>query len=263
MIFLEDITSGKRSFLLAKNRLVNKNLELKSIPCLELQTIVLGVETLMDVYNELSGADCVVPVNIEELKYFSDSSVCLSWLHSYFGKFEKMNKKSVCVMNRLNTISVLCDKFPVEFGFCAGCENPADAITRPMSYRQLIKTNYFSGPDVSETSGDVPTIIVPNPLMSCDQDAIVSQLGTTEQVTEKKLKYAPLINVQNVSSLSKIINIYRYVLKFINVLKLRGKQVMHEATYDEALHKLILCDQHEHFGGLFVYFNSKTKTMHA
>ena len=58
-----------------------------------------------------------------------------------------MNKRSTFVLNRLDKICLLCDRFPIKFKFDAGFENPADYITRPISHRCLMKSVYFTGPD--------------------------------------------------------------------------------------------------------------------
>ena len=48
VLYLVNITTGEISFLTARNKLVSKQLQTKSVPCLELQGITLGVETLID-----------------------------------------------------------------------------------------------------------------------------------------------------------------------------------------------------------------------
>ena len=85
VIFIQDITSGKVSFLMAKNRLVNRQLSTKSIPALEFQAITLGTEILIDLYRELSGPSCVHPINILNLYLYSDSMVSLSWICTQVG----------------------------------------------------------------------------------------------------------------------------------------------------------------------------------
>ena len=44
VLYLLNQTTGELSFVLAKNRIVNKQLENKTIPTLELQAIMLGVK---------------------------------------------------------------------------------------------------------------------------------------------------------------------------------------------------------------------------
>ena len=107
VLFLQDLETKEVSFLLAKNRLVNKQLECKSIPSLEFQAISLGTETLIDTYKELSGSGCIRPILIIDLVLYTDSLVSLSWLNAYHNKLDKMQKRSVFVMNRLEHINKL------------------------------------------------------------------------------------------------------------------------------------------------------------
>ena len=157
VIYMQNISTGKVSFVFAKNRIVNKQLESKSMPSLELQGITLAVEEIICLYEELSGSSCMMPIKICELIIYSDSFVALSWVHGFSAKLDKMQKCSVFVQNRLHTINELCNKHPIHFSFVSGCENPADCITRSLSFKQLQKTNYFSGPKflLNETEGQL------------------------------------------------------------------------------------------------------------
>ena len=93
-VYIQDRTNNHVSFLLSKNRIVNRKLEAKTIPALEFMGIILGAETLLDLKRELSGPYCVSPINITDLTLYTDSLVCLSWLNSY-AKLAKMNKQTV------------------------------------------------------------------------------------------------------------------------------------------------------------------------
>ena len=55
VVYAKNLNSNQISFLTAKNRIVNKQLELKSIPSLELHAIALGVETLKELKNGIIG----------------------------------------------------------------------------------------------------------------------------------------------------------------------------------------------------------------
>ena len=66
-IYIQNILSNVVTFLLAKNRIVNKQLESKSIPSLELMGILLGAETLRDLRNDLAGPQSVCPIIITEI----------------------------------------------------------------------------------------------------------------------------------------------------------------------------------------------------
>ena len=215
VIYIESLTTNKISFLLAKNRIVNKKLDNKSIPSLELQAIVLGAELLVELYNEMTGPSCVIPLNIYELALFSDSLVRLFWLDSHVNKFDKMNRKTVFVNNRLDTISRLCSQVPIKFGFCAGQDNPADCISRCLSYKQLIRSNYFNPPKTI-FNADMYNIIIPNPSIN---PVDVSQCHTTTY--EPIVSLTPLIDVNKYSSFSKLRKVVEIVLGFVNKLKTR------------------------------------------
>ena len=131
-MYLLNTVTNELSFLLSRNRMVNRQLEGKSIPSLELQGIALGTEVLIETYKELCGESSVEPIRVEELLLFSDSVVCLSWINSYTNKLEKMSGRSIFVKNRLLDISKLCETFPVKYAFCAGNANPADLCYSPM-----------------------------------------------------------------------------------------------------------------------------------
>ena len=152
VLYLKNNTTGKISFLQAKNRMVGNTTEGKTIPKLELHAIMLGVEVITDIMNELTGENASIPIDIDKLYVFSDSAVALSWLDSYVNKLSKMQQCNTFVMNRLDKIVSMCEKHPIKFAFIAGLENPADQITRPTSYKQLMNSNYLKGLDMGGTS---------------------------------------------------------------------------------------------------------------
>ena len=70
VIYIVDTSSMNVSFVLAKNRIINKQLEHKSIPPLEIQGVAFATEVLLDLYQELAGPVCVNPINIIGLHVF-------------------------------------------------------------------------------------------------------------------------------------------------------------------------------------------------
>lgn len=186
VIYLKHQETGIVSFLTAKSRVVNKQLETKTIPTLEFQAMCLGVETLLEIYQDLAGPSAVVPIKITNLELFSDSMVCLHWLNSYVHNYDKMHKRSVFVMNRLRAIDKMCQVHPVNFNYIEGHENPADNISRPVSYKKLANTNYFDGPkflssrDSKVVEHGCFTVTVPNPLARRG-DEVPSSVDSEEQ----------------------------------------------------------------------------------
>ena len=152
VVYVESLDTGKRTFLMSRNRMVNKNLEDKTIPSMEIHASSLGTEVLIDICNDLAGRNCIKPLKIMNLQVYTDSLVCLHWLNEASNKFSKLQKRSVLVINRLNHISKLCETHEVSFAYVAGIVNPADCTTRCLSPKQLSKSNYFCGPDLYSSS---------------------------------------------------------------------------------------------------------------
>ena len=96
--------SGKASFIQAKNRMVNNQLKNKSIPSLDLNAIVLGVETLMGLHKDISGPSCMKPINVTEMVLYTDSICALHWLNPSSQKMDRMQKRSTFVVNRIDNI---------------------------------------------------------------------------------------------------------------------------------------------------------------
>ena len=113
----------------------------------------------------------ILPIDISEMQLFTDSMISLHWLNSYNYKLDKMNKQTVFVLNRLEHISRQCSKFVINFSFVATSCNPADCLSRALSHKQLLKTNYIRGPSFlrgsTTTSFDVT---IPNPVSKPNLD---------------------------------------------------------------------------------------------
>ena len=273
VIYLHNKTSNKITFVFAKNRIVNQQLNTKSVPALELQAILLGVQNLIELYSDLCGSTCLVPINVSALKLYSDSLVALSWLNSYSRSLDKMQKKPIFVLNRLEQISKLCSKHPVNFAFISGTENPGDCITRPMSHKQLICTNYITDPNLNSVSleqscNDLLTITIPNPQMTQSEIAPHTLVAATHLAMDFPEQ---LIPIDRFSSFKRLISVYGRVLNFVHKLKCRMKK-KHPEKYshlltsdfnyrDTARLKIIRIEQQREFSDIFDYFNAKEKSL--
>ena len=251
VLYIINERTNECNFLLSKNRVVSKTLESKSIPCLELTALTLGVEIILETFTELTGSLSVDPIIVNDLILCSDSLCAINWVMS-LNKLEKLNRHSVFVRNRLNRIKLLCETHPINFKFCAGIKNPADAVTRPFSYKMLAKTNYLSGlsiSDIESMNTEVYSdIIVPN--LSISSNIAVNIEATHEH----------LLDITRVSSLSKLVNIYSFVIKFIRILKSRVLKC-DMSKNNSPLHEVIFRDQSEHFPDIQEYFNCNTRIL--
>ena len=266
VLYILDKNSGKISYLLAKNRLIAKNLKEKSIASLELLAIEFGTKLLQKVYNDLAGSKTMFPINIQNLKLFSDSTISLDWIRSHAHTFDKMNRKPVFIMNRLNAITKECNKKPVEFNFISGQENVADCITRTLSFKVLSKSRYWIGPTFESVMSYVDPILVPNTNM-------LTQISVcaAEEIQQ-------IVDHDRFSSFAKLSKVYFFVLKFAKkMLKtLKNENTLEELEKNEntleepfsnakchrqALTELFLRDQENHYPEIKKYFLNKPKNL--
>jgi len=271
VLFLHNLVTDEVSFVMAKNRIVNKQLQNKSIPSLELQGVVLATECLLDLYDQLSGPSCILKLKISNLFVYSDSLVSLSWLSSFSNDLAKMQKHSVFVQNRLKYVGELCCKHPVNFSFVSGFENPADAITRCMSHKTLSNSNYFSGPEYlkgnrsSEMScKDTLNVIIPNPAICVSMDV---NICADHPVTNDWCRDLEKIS-DRCSSFAKVVSIHTYVLKFVQSLKRKINLKVGTDKYEiltdvdcklQSYRSVIRSDQQKHFPEIFQYFEGKCR----
>lgn len=259
-IYIQNKRTNHVHFLLSKNRMVSSNLESKSIPSLELLSIVLGTETIAQLKLELSGPSCLNPVKISECQVFSDSLVALSWINSYFVKLDKMNKQSVFIMNRLERLRKLTDICPCEFSFVDGIENPADYITRPVSHKILLKTNYLAGPKFltnlhpEGSKRNIMNIKVPF-------DRNLTSVYSGQVTTEETFSDVYLSNPNKFSKFSSLVKTFALVYQFCEKIKGKIKSVSpHKESLgvnDRALMFVLKEEQRRNFPEIFKYFAIK------
>ena len=176
--YIKNLKTNSVQLIGSKQRLVNKQMETKTIPTLELQAITLGVEYVLDWKEELSGSKCLFPINIERVRLYTDSTISLNWLSSYCHKHDKLQNLSIFTKNRLEFIERKCRIFPIEFNFVGTNSNAADAMTRTLSPKQLMKSCYLTGPDflrgpLEAVSPDGLSIVISAATMVCSSAAVV------------------------------------------------------------------------------------------
>ena len=260
VVFVKDLETLQVGFLLAKNRVVGKNLETKSIPSLELNALSLGVETAFDVKNELCSDELCNPINIAGIEIYTDSMISLNWLDGMTNKLTKsQNKLSVFVRNRLFKIQTMCEKFPITFNFIAGEENPADQVTRIVSCKQLSKSNYYHGPGFLSNVSSVPNVL--SVTVPCPSFTVQSVVVNSSPVD---VEHKHLLSVEKYSSFSKYLRVYSLIFKFVHKLKVKAKIKNFNAESCEPnfinmakLHAL-KCDQSMYFADCVNYFKKST-----
>ena len=258
-LHLQERSTGKISFLASKNHIVNTQLESKSIPSLEFHSISLGVEELINCAEQLAGDNNYTPIKISSLTLFTDSACCLGWLKAGGIKLDKMTKVSPFVKNRLEKIIKLCNKRPVQFNFTNGLKNPADCVTRCLSYAQLCRSTYFIGPPVDDPDCTTSDMNVRIPQTETSDDSIHGLQTIIEQPSVQA------VDLNRFSSFAKLFSSYKIWLKFLNKLKQRANMKYNRShiikteyqiqqdTYD----LLVRSDQLEHFKEEIEFLDSK------
>ncbi|XP_068214773.1 uncharacterized protein [Palaemon carinicauda] len=266
VVFICHVETNQCCFLQSKNRMVNTHLKNKSIPSLELNAVLFGVESLMELHRDLTGDVCMKPINISELLLYTDSICSLHWLNSCVSKMEKMQRLGVFTTNRLNSIQRLCEKYPVKFCFVSGKENPADSTTRPFSYRSLMKTNFLIGPDsyFIKTEEEL-YVVIPNPLTVDKMAPVIDHnvyVGINFEHSPNSSGNAHLIDPNDISDFRRLVLIHRRVLRCIMKWKqkigIEGNPISPNSNlFAQALTQIISTEQKLFFPEVFSYFQDQ------
>ena len=270
VLYLKDLETNQVSFLLAKSKVLNDDMRRKTIPTLELKGIEFGVETLIDAYQSIAGETVVIPVNIESLYLYTDSTACLGWLNSHSIKYDKIQRLSVFVRNRLDCIDNLCKIKSVKFRHVSGEINPADSVSRPTSYRVLQKDLFYYGPNFlkSDLENDKmdSTIIIPNPFLRNGENLTQSLVTTALNINTSQTPGERAIPIEKFSDFERMVQVTRNVLIFVNKLKKRvqiKKNIEMPTTSKkfrtEAINSLLQQEQMQYFREIFEYFEKSPK----
>ena len=260
VIYLRENISNRVSLLCSKSKLVNTQLSGKGVPTLEFQALTYGLESMINIYSELTDSRLAVRIKFNSLILYTDSMVSLSWLRSYHCQLEKrQSKTSIFIMNRLNQIGKICERHSVTFKFIEGCFNPADVMTKPISHKLLMRSNYISGPECIYDAAQDSVISVTLP----DKTFKIQNLTCSLE-----LKMYHLIPIDRFSSLDKLLNAYCYVFKFIHKLKSRVEAKRNDSFVfvpynyrSKALDYILWVDQNLHFSKIFNFFSLTPKNV--
>ena len=273
-IYLHNVTENIVGFIRGKNRVVNKQLRQKSIPTLEFLAISFGVEVLFEVFNELTGIDCVEPISINNLYVYTDSYVALNWLNNY-NQMQKLRNLSVFTINRLNKIVTLCKNEPVTFKFVSGLDNPSDFVTREVSERKLRSTNYILGPEFlknpSLCGGDLIEVQVPNMVAKFHKteyrlDQGPGLIGSMHEVNDKQVTIYDK-QLERFLKFKSLLNSYVGQIRFINnirtSLKNKGNPKFKNVPIlkdnelrSVAMRQIIKSDQAKWYSEILQYFDA-------
>ena len=224
---------NEKTFLFAKSKLapMNKGKEL-SVPTLELMGVVLSLKclpTILEAYKS---------IKFQFVNICVDAQVVLNWLLTGEPKV-----KSKFVRNRVLEVNQLISEiksdynFPVIFRYVNTEQNPADLITRGLSYKKYLSNKQFwlQGPEWLTNDftqwPDAPLLSV-----SPDYKHKVS-VHFTARVPKVN---TGIFNINNFSSYEKLLRCTAYVFKLVSKVKGGDPKV-------KALNYWIKVAQSEHF----------------
>ena len=208
-----------------------------SIPRLEL----LGAYILALLVNTVTQS---LPDNVWTIFYWIDSLSALCWIRN-----DKCWKQFV--RERVNTIRNLTDKN--SWRFCPGTLNPADLPTRGISAQSLSDNQlWWNGPCFLQSTEDQwpEDPLIPNNIEAVNSELVKNQpnvyhsLVTNDpDIKETRVQLDKVIECNKFSSLTRLLRVTSYVLRFIYNLK---KSVPGEHTHDKHLSKELTASEIEH-----------------
>ena len=194
------------SFVSASSKLAPK--AATSMPRLELNAAVEACKSANKLVTDLKHKP-------NAIYFHSDSQIVLGYLNNQRRRFSKYIERRINVINNL---------FPDGHWFYISTkENPADHASRPSTPQEILSSNWLEGPSfLWSPSFDPETSSIPAPLPTIlpEEELEVSILST------KVVKPSPFSHLfPKFSSFRKLINVFKYVLKFARILdKIRQRK---------------------------------------
>ena len=199
----------------------------QSIPRLELLSALLLARLVRSVSNSLESQ-----LTLNPPRCFTDSRVALYWIRGNNKEWKQF------VQNRAIEIRKLVP--PKHWSYCRSQDNPADIPSRGNSPRELTHNKlWWSSPDWLNLQ-EMNTIEESEMPAECVTEMKVSthSLLTSNSST---VKLEQFISCENYSSLSKLLRVTAYVIRFIRLLKNKAKSsdtirpnILEQEEIDEA-----------------------------
>lgn len=256
VLYMVEKESKRVSFVASHNKILNKNLQGRTMPVLELAAIEYGVDKGLNLYKFLT--ECLVPFTICDLFLFTDSTIALCWLNDSENLRNKSQKRSIYVNNRINNIIDKCKEVhSIKIGHIGTSENCADLTTRVVSYNKLRNSNFISGPNIlKEDFSYMEWLIVPNPLVN-NISGLPRLVVGTANVENECLEFP--LDLSRFSSLNKAVRTLMKVKTFINNSMIKiDKLSSLDSSYQACKKDIIKSDQQKLFPDIFRFFSIKT-----
>lgn len=263
VMYMKDET-GRVSYINAHNRILDKTLKGRTMPVLEFLALEFAVEKGLDVYKTFTS--CPVPLKIEEVLLFTDSTIALNWLVKAEYAKSKMQTRSAYVNNHIEKVVANCrEVHPVKFCHVGSQENSADIVSRLVSPRKLKSTCLVTGPSFLQSMEDFEWVTVPNHDADNSLELPKFAMNKVEIEVNSSNAVSNIINLDKFSSLHKAVKVLQLVKKYINKLTLKVNQnkgsnrVCMDESYVGCETEILRCDQRNTFPEIFRYFESSNK----
>ena len=190
----------------------------KTLPTLELMSVFLALKCLPTVVSALNN-------QVKDIVIHVDAQIVLSWILTGHVK-----TKNVFARNRVTDITEMRTELrrkhhlECKFAYVPTDYNPADLLTRGLSFNQFLEREYFwlHGPNYQN-----PGIIMGKGKLGClseEAKLVAVNSGTVGQSVVGVGE--PIFPLKKFASLSKLLNVTALVFMFIDKLRKRGKTKM-------------------------------------
>ena len=199
------------SFVISKTRVAP--LKQHTLPRLEL----MGATVAAQMYTWISSS---INYKIDVVHMWCDSQIVLHWLNS-----DKRLKQFVS--NRVSSITEAC---PAQWwGYCPSADNPADLLTRGISLSALRASSMWThGPEWivrEELRPQWSTTDIQHVQLTVAETEVLSPNPVEETSEDNQLSsVATIIDIERYSTLSKLLYVTAYVLRFIECIKSHGSK---------------------------------------
>jgi transposase InsO family protein len=208
---------NQSTLMMAKTRVAP--LKRLTLPRLELLAAVTGSRLCKHIQQN---------TGIRQIHLWSDSQIVLSWLQT-----SKTLQRFV--RNRVTEIHALTETR--KWKYCPTKDNPADLLTRGISASQFKNSSlWFHGPTWISTPDNWPVWQVDTYVTMATITDPVNRQDDTTTLPQKNISF---IDVSRFSSLTKLLRVTAYVLRFIN--NCRGRRQNEPLSTDELRRAEELC----------------------
>ena len=197
---------NETSFVIARNRIAP--LKQQTLPRLEL----MGADIAAQIFTMINTS---TQYKISSTHMWCDSQIVFHWLNS-------TKKLKQFVTNRVARITKVCPA--QQWGYCPSADNPTDLLTRGISLTCLKASKLWThGPEwiIHEQQRPMwnPTEILHVQLTVADTELL--PLDPIEEASENKKHptVANIIDIERYSTLSKLLYVTAYVLRFVECIK--------------------------------------------